>query len=227
MTGFGAPRWAHAGTLRYGFDEDEVTLAWDAVAAARLAPGARLSTPGWTLPAWWWQATGLVADESERELRLVHTAQGPVACVLEAAVRPDPAALAAAALTMAAPIDDKGLERIERARTAPDGEADYPLGAHVTKARHEELLAMRLRAGPATVRAWTTIGVGAAPSEFGRLQDAQGPYHVLFLERASGGRTVGILAEGGVPAQGLRVAPTLRRLYRQQGAWRYGAKWQA
>lgn len=224
MTAFAAPCQSVAGRLVPAFDEDDVTLAWDAVHAAGLAPGARLASD-LALPAWWWQGTGLTQDPAcERRLRLAHTASGPVAAVLGPDARAEPEALAAAALALATPIDDATAQRIARARDAPDGEADFPLGASVSLQRHEQLLPQRMQARAGKVLSWTTIGAGAAPSEFTRLQDAVGAYHVVLIAWDGGGRTVGIWSEGQAPATGQPVRPVLRRLYRTQGAWRYGVK---
>lgn len=226
MTAFAAPALAHAGRLELAFDEDEASLAWDAVRAAGLPAGARLAATGLGLPAWWWKGTGLVEDDaSERCLAKAETPIGLVFCVLDpAATRPDPQALAAAALARAPAVDAATLARIQRAREGSDLEGDYPLGAHVTPARHDEVLAGRMRMGPGRVVSWTTIGAGAAPSEFARLQDAVGAYHVAIAQLEDGSRTVGIWTEATHPRVGQATRPALRRLYRQQGQWRHGVK---
>jgi uncharacterized OB-fold protein len=222
MVGFAAASMAGSGRLRYAFDEDDVTLLWDAAAVAALAPGTRIACDS-PLPPWWWTGTGLLLDPSApRALRLAATSAGPVAWVDDGAPR-DPEALARAALTLAPP-PQGDLARAQEARDRPDGEADYPLGAFVTSARHEELLAERMRLGPGKVATWTRIGAGAAPSEFLRLQDAVGDYHVAMVELDAGGRTVGLWS-GAPPTVGQRTKPLLRRLYRQQGAWRHGVKY--
>ena len=224
MTAFAAPGLAHAGRLEFAFDEDDVTLAWDAVHAAGLRPGSRIDPGPLELPAWWWEGTGLVRQAGcERRVGLAQSSIGPVACVLGPGQDADPEALGRAALALAVAVDADTLARIGRARNGADLEADYPLGAHVAPQRHDQVLTQRMRMPPGRVLAWTTIGVGAAPSEFARLQDAVGAYHVVLVEFA-GGRTVGIATSPQAPQEGQRVRPVLRRLFRQQGAWRYGVK---
>ena len=74
------------------------------------------------------------------------------------------------------------------------------------------------------VLTWTRIEPGAAPTEFLRLQEAVGAYHVVLVEAKDGTRTVGIWAGDAPPATGQAVRPVLRRLCRQQGEWRHGVK---
>jgi hypothetical protein len=224
MTAFAAYAYSHAGRLVPAFDEDEITLAWDAVDTAGLRPGSRIDPGTLDLPAWWWTGTGLLREAGcERRLGLAQSSLGPVACVLGPGQETDPEALANAALALATTVDADTLARIERARNGADLEADYPLGAHVAPQRHDEVLAQRMRMPPGRVLAWTTIGVGAAPSEFARLQDAVGAYHVVLVAIPEG-RTVGIATSAQAPQVGQRVRPVLRRLFRQQGVWRYGVK---
>jgi hypothetical protein len=220
VTAFAAPSFASGGRLHFAFDEDELTLAWDAVRAAGLPAGAAFRAEGLQLPAWWWAGTGLRQDpQAGLALRVAQTSLGPVAFVDDGSGR-DPEALAHAALAMAPAAD---AARIAAARDGPDTEADSPLGAYVLAARHEQVQAERLRLPAGTVLSWTTIGAGAAPTEFLRLQDAVGPYHVALVE-AGGRRTVGLWAGSAAPRAGQRCRPVLRRLFRTQGAWRHGAK---
>jgi hypothetical protein len=220
MVAFAAPALASAGRLHFAFDEDEVTLAWDAVHAARLPAGSALQVEGLQLPAWWWSGTGLRKDaQAGLVLRLAATSLGPVAFVDDGS-RKDPETLAHAALALAPAAD---VARIQAAREAPDTEADFPLGAYVLASRHEQVTAERMRLPPGKVLSWTGIGAGAAPTEFLRLQDAVGAYHVVLVE-CGGRRTVGLWAGASAPRTGQACRPVLRRLFRTQGAWRHGIK---
>lgn len=220
MTAFAAPALASGGRLHFAFDEDELTLAWDAVRAAKLPAGSALQTDGIQLPAWWWAGTGLRHDaQAGLVLRLVRTSLGPVAFVDDGRAK-DPEALAHAALALAPAAD---VSRIQAAREAPDTEADAPLGAYVLPSRHEQVTAGRMRLPAGKVVSWTTIGAGAAPTEFLRLQEAVGAYHVVLAE-CGGARTVGLWAGDGAPRAGQACRPVLRRLFRTQGAWRHGIK---
>lgn len=223
MTAFAAPALAAGGRLHFAFDEDEATLAWDAAHAAGLKPGNAVRVEGMDLPTWWWDGTGLRQDaQAGLVLRLVQTALGPVAFVDDG--RPvQPEALAQAALALATATGPERLAQVETARAGADSEADFPLGAYVHAARHDEVLAQRLRLPLGKVLSWTTIGAGAAPTEFMRLQAAVGTYHVVLVDCA-GERTVGIWTGEGAPRIGQDARPVLRRLFRTQGAWRYGVK---
>ncbi|MCA1819869.1 MAG: hypothetical protein LC620_07475 [Halobacteriales archaeon] len=213
--------------LAFSFDEDEVTLAWDAVRRAGLAPGTKVSAE-LDLPAWWWDGTGLAREgAAPLVLRFVPTTLGPCACLHGVGDEPDVESAAKAAYALAPTRPEAEWQRHRAARDAPDTEADFPLGAYVLPARHEAVTAerMRLRLGPdAAVASWTTIGPGAAPTEFQRLQEAVGAYHVALVDLPDGGRTVGLWAGGEAPATGQPCQPVLRRLLRTQGAWRHGIK---
>jgi hypothetical protein len=213
--------------LAFSFDEDEVTLAWDAVRRAALAPGTKVSAE-LDLPAWWWVGTGLAKDAAAPiVLRFIPTTLGPCACLHDASSDPDVEAAAKAAYTLAPTRPEAEWQRHRTARDAPDTEADFPLGAYVLPARHEAVTAerMQLRLGPdAAVASWTTIGPGAAPTEFQRLQEAVGAYHVVLVDLPDGRRTVGLWGSGEAPATGQPCQPVLRRLLRTQGAWRHGVK---
>jgi hypothetical protein len=175
---------------------------------------------GLQLPAWWWAGTGFRQDaQAGLVLRLAPTSLGPVAFVDDGSGK-DPEALAHAALALAPAAD---VARIQGARDGPDTEADAPLGAYVLASRHEQVLTERMRLAPGKVLTWTTIGAGAAPTEFLRLQDAVGAYHVVLVE-AGGKRTVGLWTGESAPRTGQSCRPVLRRLFRTQGAWRHGVK---
>jgi len=211
--------------LAYSFDEDEVTLAWDAVRQAGLAAGTRVALPtGLDLPAWWWAGMGLVRDdEAALALRAVPTTLGPSVCLAARDEEPDVEAAAKAAYVLAPARAEADWQRHRAARDAPDTEADFPLGAYVLPSRHGEVTAQRMRLPPGRIVSWTTIGAGAAPTEFQRLQDAIGPYHVVLVE-TGGARTVGLWTEPTAPTSGAMARPVLRRLLRTQGAWRHGVK---
>lgn len=224
MAAFAAPSFASGGRLHFAFDEDEVTLAWDAAHAAKLRAGSALRAEGVQLPAWWWAGTGFRQDaQAGLVLRLASTSLGPIAFVDDGSGRHDPEALAHAALALASAADAAALERVRAARDGPDTEADAPLGAYVLASRHEQVLAERMRLPAGKVVSWTTIGAGAAPTEFLRLQDAVGAYHVVLVDCA-GGKTVGLWTGADAPRSGQACRPVLRRLFRTQGAWRHGVK---
>lgn len=223
MVGFAAPSLASSGRLHLAFDEDELTLAWDAIRAARLHPGSPLRCEGIDPPAWWWAGTGLRKDaQAGLVLRLAGTSLGPIAWTDDGSGK-DPEALAHAALALLPAGDMTAVARAQNARGAPDTEADAPLGAYVLPSRHEQVLVERMRLAPGKVLSWTTIGAGAAPTEFLRLQEAVGSYHVVLVD-CEGQRTVGLWTEASAPRTGQPCKPALRRLFRMQGAWRYGVK---
>jgi hypothetical protein len=223
---FAAPQYKRGQKLAFSFDEDALTLPREAARAA-LPAGTKVAVAGIEPPAWWWAGTRLVADPSASTRLTLHaTSVGPVA-----AVGPAAGADADEVERQAASLHAKAPQRAEAewqghrlARDAPDAEADFPLGAHVTPARHEELLAARMQMPGGLVESWTAVGPGAAPSEFARLQQAVGTYHVVLVGLEDGARTVGLWAGTGPPKTGGKVKPVLRRLFRQQGAWRYGMK---
>jgi hypothetical protein len=216
-----APERKRGQKLWPSFDEDDVTLAWLAVRGQK--PGTPVRTEALELPAWFWQGTGLRQDpQASLTLRTVGTTVGGVVVLHEGAV-PDVEAAARAAFAKAPGRAEPDWQRHRTARDAPDGEADFPLGAYVLPARHEAVLERRLRLPAGRVLSWTTIGAGAAPAEFIRLQDAIGAYHVVLAD-CGGERTVGLWAGDGAPRTGQDVQPVLRRLFRTQGAWRYGVK---
>lgn len=218
------PTYRRGQKMAFHFDEDEVTLAWEAVRKAGLAPGTKVSPQGIVLPPWWWQGTGLeAATEAPLALRPIPTILGPSVCVHPQGPEPDVEAEARRIHTAAPTLPEMQWQKVRLARDGPDTEADFPLGAYVTAARHETVTAERMRLGEGKVLTWTTIGPGAAPTEFLRLQDAVGAYHVVLVESGAN-RTVGLWAGTQVPTTGLAARPVLRRLWRTQGAWRYGVK---
>lgn len=77
---------------------------------------------------------------------------------------------------------------------------------------------------PGRLYTWTSVASG--PSEFDPWQQVWGEYVVAIVEHEHGIRLAGILLDA--PASTLRegqlVEPVLRRLYAQDGAWRYGVK---
>lgn len=101
-------------------------------------------------------------------------------------------------------------------------------GAYVSAETYEADPVQRYGArttGPGTVATVTTIQAGP-PGEFQAQHAASGPYDVAIVELAAGGRTIGQVA--GPPGQlaiGQAVEPVLRRLFRQEGRWRYAIKW--
>lgn len=210
--------------MAFGFDEDEMTLAWDAVRQAGLKPGAKLATHSVVLPSWWWEGTGLVASlDAPQVIRPIPTILGPSVCVHAAGPEPDVEEEAKRIHASAPTLTEASWQKVRLARDGPDTEADYPLGAYVTAARHEAVTAERMRLPAGNVLTWTTIGAGAAPTEFLRLQEAIGVYHVALVD-CGGKRTVGLWAGNDAPKAGSAARPVLRRLFRTQGAWRHGVK---
>jgi hypothetical protein len=210
--------------LAFSFDEDEVGLAWDAVRRAGLAPGTHIAAEV-TLPAWWWHGTGLVPDAAALlALREMPTTLGPCVCLSASGQVPDAESAAKAAYSLAPQRPEAEWQKHRTARDAPDTEADFPLGAYVLPARHDEVTAQRMRLAGGRVASWTTIGAGAAPTEFQRLQEAVGAYHVVLVELPDGRRTVGLWAGIEAPTSREEVRPVLRRLFRTQGTWRHGVK---
>jgi hypothetical protein len=210
--------------LAFSFDEDDLTLAWEALRKAGLPAGAKVHTADVTVPAWFWQGTGFVPDaDAPWTVRAIPTTLGPAVVVHPSGAIPD-IEEAARALHAATPErKEPDWQRHRTAREGPDTEADFPLGAFVLAARHEEVTAQRMRLGPGKVASWTAIGAGAAPTEFLRLQEAVGAYHVVLAD-VGGAATVGLWAGDAPPATGQACVPVLRRLFRTQGAWRHGVK---
>jgi hypothetical protein len=216
-----APEARRGQKLWPSFDEDDTTLAWETVRG--LAPGTAVRTEGLDLPAWFWAGTGLRNDPSALlVLRPIGTTVGGIV-VLHDGVLPDVEPMARDLYKQAPTRTEAEWQKHRAARDAPDGEADFPLGAYVLAARHDAVLSERLRLPEGKVLSWTTIGLGAAPAEFRRLQDAVGSYHVVLAE-AGGKRTVGLWAGSDAPRVGQAARPVLRRLFRTQGMWRYGVK---
>lgn len=219
------PRARRGQKLAFSLDEDEVTLSWEAVRKARLPPGTKVAAQDFVLPAWWWQGLGLVADDAAPlVIRPIATTLGTSVCVHERGPPPDVQADAQRLHLEAPAPSEADWQRVRLARESPDTEADFPLGAFIPQPRHDEVLARRMLLGEGRVETWTTIGAGAAPTEFVRLQAAQGDYHVVLVRLADGRATVGMWTEPTAPTTGLAARPVLRRLFRTQGAWRYGVK---
>jgi hypothetical protein len=153
----------------------------------------------------------------------VPTTLGPSVAIHDATGHAPDVEAAAKALHEAAPARrEDAWQRHRTARDAPDTEADYPLGAYVMPSRHEAVTASRMKLGAGKVVTWTQVGVGAAPTEFTRWQEAFGPYHTVMVAFPDGSRTVGLWGAETPPAAGQPVQPALRRLWKTQGAWRHG-----
>jgi hypothetical protein len=220
-----APRCKRGQKLAFGFDEDDLTLAWDAVRKASLPAGARVDAAGLAVPPWFFAGLGLVAaPDAALVLRPVATTVGPTVVLHGRDAAPDVEHAARAAYALAPTRPEAPWQAQRVARDGPDTEADFPLGAFVTQARHDEVTARRMALPEGTVLSWTTIGAGAAPTEFARLQAAVGAYHAVLVGFPDGARTVGLWTEEAPPATGDAARPVLRRLFRTQGAWRHGVK---
>lgn len=77
---------------------------------------------------------------------------------------------------------------------------------------------------PGRLYTWTHVASG--PSEFDPWHQVWGEYTVAVVEHEHGIRLAGILVDAD-PArlrEGMAVEPVFRRLYAQEGAWRYGVK---
>lgn len=223
-THVGAPDRKHHGKLVWPFGEDAVTAALEMVQGAGLSAGDGLAARNLNLPAWWWTATGLVATEdADWSLYAVDGEHG-VGVVLTDEETPRVEPTMVRALAAATPLSEDEATALRKALDPTPRDADFPLGAHVIAPRHDAVLLERLawmNGGPWTVRSWTRIGPGAAPSEFQRLQEAVGAYCVVMVERGQT-RTVGVWFGEGEPEVGAEVQPVLRRLFLREGAWRYG-----
>lgn len=218
------PQLKRGQKMAYALDEDEITLAWEAVRQAGLAAGTKVAAPEIVLPAWWWGGTGLVRDDAaDFAIRSIPTTAGPSVCVHNGRV-PEVEEAARKIHAAAPALAEAAWQKVRIARESPDIESDFPLGAYVTGPRHDEVLAARMRMGVSKVVSWTTVTPGAAPTEFARLQDAVGAYHVAMVAFPDGKRTVGIWTDAAAPTTGQTARPVLRRLFRTQGAWRYGVK---
>ncbi len=90
----------------------------------------------------------------------------------------------------------------------------------------EGLLSRRLPRDDALVIAATVIGPGGQPTEFDPQVASLGPYEVVLAELARGQRVTLQVADAapGSIRIGDRVDTLLRRLYPQEGEWRYGRK---
>lgn len=218
------PAFRRGQKLAYSFDEDELGLAWDVVRKAGLAAGTAVQTQGLTLPAWFLAGLGLrLVPDAPLVIAAVPTTLGPAVAIHPTGPTPDLESQAKALHAAAPERPEPAWQQHRLAREGPDTEADSPLGAFVMASRHEAVTAQRMQLPVATVRSWTRIGAGAAPTEFLRLQDAVGDYHVVLVEHP-GGATVGLWSGNSPPAIGQACRPVLRRLFRTQGAWRHGIK---
>ncbi|HVL49146.1 MAG TPA: OB-fold domain-containing protein [Candidatus Thermoplasmatota archaeon] len=115
--------------------------------------------------------------------------------------------------------------RLEASRCGACGRLAYPPPAACPACGGRAFARERL-AGRAVVETFTVIGRGGSPGEFAPEQAFAGEYPVAVVRFEEGPRVTARLAdvETGRIAIGLEVEPALRRLYRQQGAWRYGLK---
>lgn len=218
------PAFRRGQKLAYSFDEDALTLAWDAL-AGQVPPGSGIKTSGFEqeIPAWLWQGLGLVPDpQGPWHLAYIPTTAGPSVALFRGDATEVESA-ARARLESAPQRPEAAWAQHRLARDLPDGEGDYPLGAYVTQTAHDAVLARRMKLEPGRVASWTTITAGAGPTEFARLQQAVGAYHVALVKTPSGA-TVGIWTGADAPATGQACRPVLRRLFRTQNAWRYGIK---
>lgn len=219
------PRSKRGMKLQFSFDEDEVSLAWDAIRKAKLPAGSKVAAHGFEkpIPAWFWSGTGLVAaDDAPHHLRAIPTTLGPSVALHAVGPVPDVEAAAKALFDAASNRKEDAWQNHRLARDAPDAEGDYPLGAYVVQARHDDVTAARMRLPAGTVTTWTQVGAGAAPTEFARWQQAFGAYHTVMAAFPDGSRTVGLWRGEAAPATGQAVQPALRRLWKTQGAWRHG-----
>lgn len=116
----------------------------------------------------------------------------------------------------------------ERQRADPPAWSEASQGAYVSRevydADPERRYGARARAH-GEVAAVTTIEAGP-PAEFARQHEAGGPYDVLIVSFAEGGREIGQAAAApGQVSIGDEVRPVLRRVFSLEGQVRYGLKW--
>lgn len=83
--------------------------------------------------------------------------------------------------------------------------------------------------GPGSLYTYTIITAGAGPAEFDALQATHGTYGVAIADFGDALRVAGLLTETDLSALaiGQRLEPVFRRLYAQEGLWRYGTKFRA
>jgi len=238
-THVGAPDLRFQGRLVWPFDEDAVTTAWEMLRALQMPPGSVLGVDGLELPEWWWNASGMQHGEGGWQMYGVAGEHGEAVVLSDEGVSPIAGTLVRA-LAAARRLDVAQHDALAEALAASAEAADFPLGAQVTAARHDDVLVERLRwaatAGDLRVVTWTRMAPGTAPAEFMRRQRASGAYSVVMVaaqkhspaaaiagdDRAEPNRTVGIWTGTEEPQIGASVRPVLRRLYIREGAWRYG-----
>lgn len=82
---------------------------------------------------------------------------------------------------------------------------------------------------PGELYTFTHIAKGGGPSEFDPLQETEGSYAVAVVAWDGGIRVAGLVTETEPESLriGARMEPVFRRLYAQEGAWRYGTKFRA
>lgn len=75
----------------------------------------------------------------------------------------------------------------------------------------------------------TVIAAGGGPTEFDPFQDTDGTYGVAVVDFGDAIRVAGILTDTDLPslAIGQKMDAVFRRVYAQEGAWRYGTKFRA
>jgi scaffold protein (connect acetoacetyl-CoA thiolase and HMG-CoA synthase) len=78
---------------------------------------------------------------------------------------------------------------------------------------------------PGVVETYTVVAKGAGPSEYDPWQSVAGEYAVV-VARFGAARVPGLWADAPAeaPRIGARVEPVFRRLFGQDGEWRYGLK---
>ena len=82
---------------------------------------------------------------------------------------------------------------------------------------------------PGRLHTWTIVAAGAGPSEFDPWQEVWGEYGVAVVEYEHGIRVAGMMADTDPKPlrAGALMEPIFRRLYAQEGVWRYGTKFRA
>lgn len=218
----GAPDLRMDGRLVWRFGEDAVTASLELVQGVDIPAGTPLAARGVALPAWWWRATGLVASDAAKWHVVALDGEHGEAVVLTDEDLATVTTTLVRALANAHRLDQEAFKALQRARDPAPRASDFPLGAHVTDSRHEEVLLLRLAMPEGRVRTWTRVAPGAGPAEFERLQEAQGAYHVALVEHDDGRRTVGLWTGRDPPVEGTLVRPIVQRLHLRDGVWRYG-----
>lgn len=112
------------------------------------------------------------------------------------------------------------------AGACPQGHRHFPASGLCPECGKKQSLKPLARRG--SLESYTIIAKGTGPTEFDPLQEIHGEYGVGVAE-FDGTRVPGMICDTALDQLrvGLPVEPVFRRLYAQDGAWRYGTKLRA